>query len=88
MSRKNEFAQVFAMASIVLWILDSLFVFLFPRFSLTLTEWWFHGLDIAPLGDFSITWQGFVFGGISFVVAAAITGYVFGWALDTVRKRQ
>lgn len=84
---KMVLANAFALATSILWVACSAFVFLFPRLSTTITNWWIHGLDISLLGSWSLTPTSFVLGGVTLVVSAWVTGWVFGWAWEWMSKR-
>lgn len=86
--KKQEFARAFAMTAIVLWVLCVLFALILPGTFMTISRWWFHGLDMAPLGTFQVSFTSIVGGGVSAAIAAAIAGYIFGWSLETVNKRK
>jgi hypothetical protein len=79
---KLALANAFGLTTAILWVLCSLFVFIFPELSLTVTEWMLHGLDLASLGAFNLTLSNFVLGGVSLVASAWVTGLVLGWSLE------
>ena len=85
---KELLANAFALTAGILWVIDSLFVLLFPRFSLVLTRMWFHGLNIKPLGKFRITAYDFVVGGVLLLISAWVVGYVLGWSLEYFQKKK
>jgi len=84
---KMAIANAFALSSIVLWILCTVFVVLLPDFSLTVTQWWMHGLNISAMGSWNLNFGNFLFGGIALAISAWITGYVLGWCWEFVSKR-
>lgn len=81
---KNNLANGLALATAILWILCSAFVAIFPDFSHTVTVWWMHGMDIAK---YSLSWSNFILGGLSLVAAFWLVGYVVGWSLECVDKK-
>lgn len=85
---KELLANAFALASGILWVVCSTFVFIFPKFSLTVTSWWMHGLRVGNLGNFNLNLANFLLGGTTLVVSMWVTGYVFGWSLEYLRKKK
>lgn len=85
---KMVLANAFGLATAILWTLCSAFVLLFPAFSTTISNWWMHGLDISVLGVWNLTVANFIWGGVTLVISAWITGWVFGWSWEMASKRQ
>lgn len=79
---KGVLANAAALATGIFWVACSVFVFLFPGFSTTVTNWLLHGLDISVLGSWSLTLPNFILGGVTSVGSAWITGWVFGWSWE------
>lgn len=77
-------ANAFGLAMAILWTLCALFVWLLPDFSLMITSWWMHGMDISVMGGWNLSLGSFLFGGITAVVASWITGWVLGWSWQQV----
>lgn len=84
---KVTLANALALATAKLWVLCTLFVWLFPNFSITIIEWWMHGMSMQVMGDFNLTLNNFFLGGITLTVSVWITGYVFGWSWEKVSKK-
>lgn len=78
---KELLANSFALSTAILWIFCSAFVWIFPGFSMTVSKWWMHGMQIENLGQFNLNISNFILGGITLVLSAWIIGYVFGWSL-------
>ena len=83
---KNKLAGSFALATAVLWTLCSAFVAIFPDFSLKVTKWWLHGMDIDTLSEFNLSWGNYLSGGLTLVISLWVTGYVLGWSLEIFGK--
>lgn len=79
---KELLANAFAMTGGVWWVACSLFTWFVPGFSMTVATWWFHNLKVEQLGTVSLDMTTFLTGGVSFVIAAWFSGYVFGWSLE------
>lgn len=85
---KELLANSFALATAILWVLCSAFVFILPGFSMTVTRWWLHGMQVDQLGPFSLNPTNFILGGATLIISLWITGYVFGWSLEYLSKRK
>jgi len=83
-SNKTRIANAFGLTMAILWVACSAVVWLLPGFSLQVTEWWMHGMDISVMGDWNLTLNSFLLGGITAVVSAWVTGWVLGWSWQTV----
>lgn len=79
---KMVLANAFGLATAVLWALCSAIVWLLPGFSLTVTRWWMHGMDVSGLGNWNLTLGNFVGGGVTAVISAWVSGWVLGWAWE------
>lgn len=77
---KIVLANASALATAILWTICSIFVWLLPNFAFTVSQWWMHGLDISIMGNWNLTLTNFIAGGITLIISAWVTGYVFGWA--------
>jgi len=84
---KMTLANAFALASVILWILCTLFVAILPDFSLSITKWWMHGMDISVMGSWNLDITNILFGGVALAASAWITGYVLGWSIEIVSKK-
>lgn len=79
---KNEkivLANGFALTVAILWVVCSLLIAAFPAFALTVTTWWMHGLTLSAMGTWHLTWGTVLLGGITLVVAAWLSAYLFAW---------
>lgn len=81
---KNSLANGLALATAILWVLCSAFVAIFPDFSVTVTKWWMHGMDVS---NFNLSFASFIWGGLTLTASFWVVGYVLGWSLDVVNKR-
>ncbi len=84
---KSLLANAFALTAAILWVVCSAFVWLLPNLSLKISKWWVHGMKVSALGQFNLTLNNFLLGGVTLVVAMWVTGYVFGWALEYLQKQ-
>jgi hypothetical protein len=84
---KMVLANAFGLATVVLWTGCSILVALFPGFTMAVTRWWMHGMDISAMGDWNLNFNNFLLGGIAMIASAWITGWVFGWSWEKVSKK-
>ena len=84
---KLTLANTFALATAKLWLLCSIFVVLFPDISLTITQWWMHGMSMKVMGSWNLNLTNFLLGGITIVISAWITGWIFAWSWEKVNKK-
>jgi len=84
---KIVLANAFALATVILWVVCSIFVFLLPSLSMEITGWWMHGLDLSSLGSFQLTITNFLIGGITLTIAFWVIGYIFGWSWEKMNKK-
>jgi len=77
----TKIANAFALTMSILWVLCSAVVWLFPKFSLLVTKWWMHGMNLSVMGSWHLNVGNFLLGGITAVVSAWVTGLVLGWSL-------
>lgn len=80
-------ANSLALTTAVLWVLCTIIVAVLPDFSLAVTEWWMHGLDVSVMGTWSLNVANFVLGGFTLVISAWVSGYVFGWVWEALSKK-
>lgn len=80
---KNTLSNGFALATAILWVVCSVFVATFPGFSNTITQWWMHGMEVAP---YEITLSSVIWGGLTLMASAWLSGYILGWSLEVVSK--
>ncbi len=85
---KTQLANTFALAAAALWVICSAFVAAFPGFSLTVAQWWLHGMNIGALGTFRLGWDNFFWGGVTLVISLWVVGYVAGWSAEVVKPRK
>jgi hypothetical protein len=83
---KMVLANAFALTTAVLWVVCSAIVWVLPAFSLTVTRWWMHGLDISVMGNWNLTFTNFIVGGVTIVVSTWVTGWLFGWSWEKAGK--
>lgn len=81
---KKSLANGFALATGVLWTLCSLFVAILPDFSHTVTRWWMHGMDLT---QYNLTLGSFIWGGLTIIASFWLVGFVLGWSLEFMDKR-
>jgi len=79
-----KLANAFALAMAILWIICSAVVWILPSFSLQITSWWMHGMDLTAMGNWNLTFANFLLGGILVIVSAWITGWVLAWSWEAV----
>lgn len=82
---RNVLANAFGLATGVLWVGCSALVALFPEAARVITQWWMHGMKMDP---YAIDFNNFLLGGVTLAGAAWITGYVLGFSLEVVGKRE
>ena len=83
-SNTTKLANAFALTMAILWVACSAVVWLLPGFASQVTEWWMHGMDISVMGNWNLTLNSFLLGGITAVISAWVTGWVLGWSWRTV----
>ena len=79
---KSVLANAFALATAILWIICSLFIILLPDLSIIVSKWWVHGLDITVMGNWSLDLINFLLGGLTLIISAWVSGYIFGWSWE------
>ncbi len=84
---KMRVANTLALTAGILWVLCSIVILVLPDFSLSVTEWWMHGMDISVMGSWNLDLMNFVLGGIALIVSAWVSGWVFAWSWDFVKKQ-
>lgn len=83
---KIGLAYAFALATAILWTICSAFIVLLPDVSMTILKWWMHGMDVAVMGNWSLDLANFFLGGLTLVISAWVSGYIFGWSWEKVRQ--
>lgn len=68
----------------ITWVICSLVIAVFPAFPLTVATWWMHGLALSAMGTWHLTEANFFLGALTFVVAAWLIAYLFGWCWEMV----
>lgn len=71
-------ANALAVTTALLWVVCTAFVWLLPGFSLTIVEWWMHGMSLEVMGEWNLTVVNFVLGGLTLTGSAWVSGWVFG----------
>jgi len=84
---KKVIANSLALTTLILWIICTIIVAVFPQFSLNVTQWWMHGMDISVMGTWNLNINNFVLGGITAVASAWGSGYIFGWSWEIFSKK-
>lgn len=84
---RKMLANTFALSTAILWVACSIIVWLFPKFSLLITKWWVHGMEIDRFGGYQISLTNVLLGGVTLVISAWATGYVFGWVFEYLNKK-
>lgn len=85
---KELLANAFALTTGILWVLCSAFVWVLPGFSMIVTKWWVHGMQVENLGQFNLNITNFILGGVTLIISAWVTGYVFGSSLKFFEKKR
>lgn len=85
---KIVLANAFALTIAILWVVCSLLIAIFPAFTLTVTAWWMHGLALSTMGTWHLTWGNVLLGGLTLVVVAWLSAYLFGWCWERVGGKQ
>ena len=83
---KNKLANTFALGTAILWIICSAIVWALPSFSIQVTSWWIHGIDLMT-ANWNLNLNNFIFGGITIVASAWVSGWIFGWSWEQVSKK-
>jgi 2TM family of unknown function (DUF5676) len=87
-TEKVVLANAFALTVAIVWVVCSLLIAVLPAFFLTVTTWWMHGLALSTMGTWNLTWGNFFLGGVTLVVAAWLSAYLFGWCWEIVSGKQ
>jgi anaerobic C4-dicarboxylate transporter len=82
----TKLANALALATAILWALCSAVVWLLPEFSLQVTSWWMHGMDLSAMGNWDLTFSNFLLGGVTAVISAWIAGWVLGWSWQVIGR--
>lgn len=83
---KMKLANTFALTVVILWVICTAAIWLFPNFSLVTLNWWMHGVDIVTMTGWNLTIANFLLGGTSVTVSAWVTGYVLAWSWEKINK--
>ncbi|AKM79533.1 MAG: hypothetical protein UX85_C0010G0012 [Candidatus Beckwithbacteria bacterium GW2011_GWB1_47_15] len=84
---KMVLANAFGLATAILWVVCSLMVALLPNFSWEVMRWWMHGMDVDAMGGWNLNLFNFLAGGLTLVITAWVTGYIFGWSWEKVSRK-
>lgn len=79
---KKSLANALGLTIAIVWAVCSVFVALLPDFSMVVTKWWMHGMDITLLGNWNLNLANFLLGGITLAISGWLFGYVLGWSLE------
>lgn len=72
-----------ALTGSIIYALCAFFVVILPTQTLKFFNYWFHGIDLAPIyRQPQITVGSFLFGLVSVIVFTYITGAIFAWAYN------
>ena len=88
---KTRFANALALTTLILWVLCSLIALSLPGFYMRTGGMWMHMnySNLANLGMWPMmTVNTVVFGGLTMVIAAWVTGYIFGWVYEWLGNRK
>ena len=83
---KVVLANTFALATTILRIICSLFVVLLPNLSMVISKWWMHGQDLTLMGDWKLDLANLLLGGLTLVISAWTSGYIFGWSWEKLSQ--
>lgn len=88
--KHNPFATASASALTVavLYIVCRVFVGLFPVFSYSVMQAWFHGLSLQTVGRFDLSLASFVLGMVTAAVVAWLTGWCFAHCYNMFSKKK
>ena len=86
-NNKIIYANSFAMTVAFVWVICTLGIALLPDFSLTMSRWFMHGLDMKSLGIWKVTIDGFILGGLVLTGFGWLAGYVFGCSIAYFEKK-
>lgn len=84
---KKVYAHACAVTVGFLWVVCTAGIALLPDFSLTMSSWFMHRMDITTMGIWRVTSEGFIFGGLVLTAVGWVSGYVFGWSLEYFGKK-
>ncbi|MDP3724516.1 MAG: DUF5676 family membrane protein [bacterium] len=84
---KIVLANALGLTGAILWVICLLLITLFPGLVGLGTRMWFHaiGMSAAPAGNLTITDA--IFGGITFIAASWLIGFLFAWIWEALSKR-
>lgn len=81
-------ANAFATTAAFVWLVCAAGVALLPGPSMMMSRWWMHGMNIGVMGNWNVTVDGFLFGGLGVVAIAWLAGYVYSMSLQYFTKKK
>ena len=76
--KKNVLAHSIGTAMGIFWVISTAFVAVFPFYSIRIGKYISYGLPVQQLGGFNMTVFGFIVGGLFYIAA----GWIFGYVLE------
>lgn len=70
-------ANALAAATGLVSLLCAFSIILFPEFSLSIAQSWFHGLDLSKISGSKVTVESLIIGLVTMTTGAWAVGYVF-----------
>lgn len=83
---EKAFANASAVFTVVLYIVCGLFVAIFPSLTKTITQSWFHGIDLELVWSASPFPGNFLLGLVSAAFGMWIAGWGFAWLYNRLLK--
>lgn len=80
-------ANAVGVTTAIVFVLCRVLVGLFPDFSFTIAQSWFHGIQLTKLESWNLTFSGFILGLVSSTITAWIIGYIFAKIYNSFVKR-
>lgn len=79
-------ANALAVTTAVIYVVCALIVALLPDLSMAVAQSWFHGIDLAKISSFNITFGSFLLGIITATAGAWLIGFVFAKTYNKFAK--
>lgn len=86
MLKEVPLANALAAVMGVFYVVCRLLVGIAPDLFRSIAQSWFHGYDLSAIPAGSTTFNGFLFGLITAVLATWVFGYLFAWAYNKFSK--
>jgi len=80
-------ANAAAVTVAVLYVVCRIAVSIFPDLAMSVTQAWFHGLELSKVSGWSLSMDSFILGLVTSVVSAWLVGYVFATAYNYFAKK-